>query len=281
MTTNLTIIEKNLINALPLHYQPIVVAKYSTPIKSIGDRTLAEGITEMLIVTNAELGLKLEGNNEVISFLRETLMKDLRAPKFHTVSLELIKHFVGNGVRGEYGTFKNQMNIVNIQNIHYWINEGLKSNAYKQAVAEYNEMLKKENQFSERPVIEKIMFSKDACVKAFEHYKMLKTPPFAAFAYYDIINDLIGVEYKGVKTLLTDTELRKKITSETRQAYTNTMVYNKKKAEARGNHSLAESIMMEVLNEFKGNKGFQNALKEKFLIAFFDQLINQNKNLEL
>lgn len=279
MINTLTISEKSLIPQLPSHFQPIVAAKYSTPIKSIGDRSLAEGLTEMLIVTNAELGLKLEGNNDVITFLRETLMKDLRAPKFQTVSLDLIKLFVSNGVRGQYGTFKNQMNIVNIQNIHYWINEGLKSEAYKKAIMEYNELLKKE--VEPKSIMSKMMFSKSACVKAFEHYKLIKTPPNAAFAYYDILNELIGVEYKGFKTLLTDPEKRKAIHAETLEFYTKQMSAVQRKESKRNNLTLAEAIMNEIATEFKGSKGFENLLKERYLLAFFDQLINQNKNLEL
>ena len=59
------------------------------------------------------------------------------------------------------------------------------------------------------------------------------------------------------------------------------MIYNKKKAEAQGHYSFAEAIMSTVSNDFKGDKGFENKLKEKFLTAFFDELITNNKNLEL
>lgn len=276
---NLLLAEKNAIPLLPEQFQPIVLAKYSDPIKKIGNLSLATEIRNMVVIAHAELGLNIDSKDDVISFMVDTLLKDLRAPKYATISIELVKLFVKNGVRGDYGTFKNQMNIVNIQNIHYWINEGLKSETYKKAISEYNEILKKETE--PVPVIDKILFSKSACIKAFEHYKMFKTAPFAAFAYYDIINELIGFEYNGIKTLLTDQELRKKITMETKQSYTESMLFNKNKAEKRGNYSLAESIMHDVSNEFKGQKGFENILKEKFLCAFFDQLINQNKNLEL
>jgi len=276
---NLLLAEKNVITLLPEHFQPIVIAKYSEPIKKIGNLSLATEIRNMVVLAHAELGLNIDAKDDVISFMVDTLLKDFRAPKYSTVSIELIKIFVKNGVRGDYGTFKNQLNIVNIQNIHYWINEGLKSELYKKAIMEYNEILKKEQE--PMPVIDKIMFSKNACIKAFEDYKLLKTPPFASFAYYDIINDLIGTEYKGFKTLISDSKLREKIINETKEYYTSAMIYNKKKAEAQGHYSFAEAIMSTVSNDFKGDKGFENKLKEKFLTAFFDELITNNKNLEL
>lgn len=276
---NLLLAEKNVITLLPEHFQPIVIAKYSEPIKKIGNLSLATEIRNMVVLAHAELGLNIDAKDDVISFMVDTLLKDFRAPKYSTVSIELIKIFVKNGVRGDYGTFKNQLNIVNIQNIHYWINEGLKSELYKKAIMEYNEILKKEQE--PMPVIDKIMFSKNACIKAFEDYKLLKTPPFASFAYYDIINDLIGIEYKGFKTLISDSKLREKIINETKEYYTSAMIYNKKKAEAQGHYSFAEAIMSTVSNDFKGDKGFENKLKEKFLTAFFDELITNNKNLEL
>lgn len=276
---SLLLTERNVISKLPEHYQPIVLAKFSEPIKKMGNLSLATEIRNMVVIAHAELGLNIDSKDDVISFMVDTLLKDFRAPKYATISIELIKLFVKNGVRGDYGTFKNQMNIVNIQNLHFWISEGLKSEKYKLAQNEFNLILQKES-MPEMSEAQKIMFSKESCKRAFETYKKTKEIPFSAFSYYNIINDLIGVEYKGLKTLITDLEVRKQITNEVREKYTKKLLSEKKRYDKTGDLTISHGIMDAIASDFKTGESLNNLIKAEFLKYYFDKLISEQKELE-
>lgn len=277
---SLTIIEKSAIEKMPVQLKQVAQAKFSTPIKFMKPIDLATEVKNLIIVAYTELGITLEKREDTITFLRDTLVKDFRMPKYEHISFELIKVFVSNGIRGEYGTFKNQLNTINVQNIHHWIKEGFKSETYKRAQQEFKDMVEKENN-PQRSMSEKLMFSKDGCIKAFESYKSSKRMPFAAFAYYDIINDLIGVDYKGKKTLVTDFEVRKEITTRLTERHTQELLHEREKAVKRGNLSEAEAIMSAITSEFKEGNSLTNLIKAEFLTYYFDQLIKENKPLQL
>lgn len=127
------------IEAVSAHLQPILRARLNSPIKIIPEPDLEVKIAELVIVSFTELGIGIEGKEDIVSFIRQTLLNDLRHPKYQHLSFEIIRHFVSNGIRGQYGTFKNQLNTINVQNIHHWINEGLKSEEYKRSMSEFNE----------------------------------------------------------------------------------------------------------------------------------------------
>lgn len=279
---SLTIIENKAITSLPVLLREIVKAKYDLAIKTISDPSLEVQIKNMIVVAYAEMGLTLDKKNErVVTFLRETLMVDFRKPKYETVSFELIKMFVCAGVRGEYPLFNGQLNTINIRNIHHWINEGLKSEKYKYALKEHQAMIEKEIK-REPSIIEKEFLSKKGCLDAFERYKKNKEIPFGAFAYYDVLNDFIGVEYKntGKKTLVSDPAVRKEITTRLTEKHTKELLREKTKHEKRGNLGVAEGLMSAITADFKNTKSLENLIKAEFLMHFFDQLIKENKTLE-
>jgi hypothetical protein len=266
MTTSLTLTENTTISKLPVQMQQIVIAKFQKPIKSIKDFDLATSIKNMLIISHAELGITVEGKDQVVSFLRDTLLKDFRGAKYEHISFDLIKLFVSNGIRGEYGTFKNQMNTISIQNIHYWINEGLKSEKYKHALKEFNLKLDEENkQNTVKPMQDgDLMYS---CLSAFETYKETgELPSFGAHAYYDIIK-----RFLNLKTLILNEDWQA-VKKEAKFNYINlTKSKAARKADIPG--------MLKKLS-FDGTGQHEFEIKKVGLKFYFDRLIKENKNLE-
>lgn len=277
--TRLTVIENQAILNIPVQLQPILSARLKIPIKSYSLPALEIQIKNMIIISFTELGIGIEDKNDVITFLRQTLLKDFKGPKYENLSIEVINLFVSNGIRGHYGTFKNQLNTINIQNIYHWINEGLKSEDYKRSILEYNKQL----DVLPGNSIDKAMFSKQSCVNAFKRYKEAGVMPFGSFAYYDIINDLIGSPYLGnrEKTLVHDSVIRKEITTRLTEKHTKEMLFEKKKQERRGNIGTAEALIGSITAEFKDSNSLKNLIKHEFLKTYFNQLISENKELEL
>jgi hypothetical protein len=276
---NLTTVENSAISTLQPVHQQFMVAKFKKPIKDYDDYTLEKGIKNLILVSYAELGLKVDPEDKVVTFLIETLLKDLRRHKYEHITLEEIQLFISLGLRGELGTFNGQMNTLNVQNLNWWIKKGIESEDRKNAIREFNAKLSKE-QTPVIPTIQKVMFSKQACVDAFVMYRDKGVLQFCAFAYYDIINDLIGEPYKGQyeKTLVHDEDARKLIVSECKESIEKDFMPQKIRAEKAGNLNESEAIMGAIL----GDHGhLLRRMKAAFLKYYFDQLIKEGKELIL
>lgn len=275
---NLTVIENKAIQSLPVHHKEYLEAKFKPLIKSYSNYDLERGIKNILITAFAEMGIKDAGDDKVITFLRETMLKDLRSPKYEHITLEEVKLFISQGIRGEYGTFKNQLTTINIPNLFFWIKAGITSTGRKLALEQFNKIIQEEE--NGKPKIDKMILSKDACKKAFEAYKN-GYEPMTPWAYYDIINELVGVEYNGFKTLVADLVERKRIFSETTKAHIKAMDQEAVKLSKRGKTAEAEAIIKEITGGFKNSKSLENVQKAALLRYYFDQLIKENKQLEL
>lgn len=277
---NLTVIENKAIQALPVTLQPYVAVRFKKPLKDYDNFDLEMEIKNMLVIAFSELGITTSASDQgVLTFLRETLIRDFRRAKFAHLTFEEIRLYVSNGIRGDYGTFNNQLNTINIQNIHYWIKRGLESDERKRALEAFNQQVALEDhQRSEVPLQVKIQRSIESILNAFDYYRENGKIQFCGFAYYDILNDLIGEDYKGRKTLVTDPATRKAIFEKSEEAFLADLRKKKFKAEASGNNNAAEQIG-EIMANVRESATLQNKQKELLLGAYFDKLIANNTDL--
>lgn len=272
---NLTVTEQETLQGMPVQIKPIIEARLSKPIRLYTDSELELEIAGMAVVAHAEKGLKLDQKDDVITFIRNTMARDLRAPKFANISLQLIRLFISNGIRGQYGTFKNQLNTVSVENIHFWINKGLGSEDYKRSVTEFNKKLAEQEY---KPKVYNRITTNAAIVNSFENYKKTGEMPYTPYAYYDIINESKGVEYNGKKTLVSDPDARKTLVLQCEAEIAAELNPEREKALKRGRLTEAESLMRAISGE--GNT-LANKIKKAFLKHYFDQLISKNEPLGL
>lgn len=271
----LQIVEQKTIQALPVQLQEFVAAKIGKPsIKDLKPYELEDGIQDILTRCYAEMGQTAAGTDEVMIFLRTTLIEDLTGARFKHLTLEEIKLFISKGIRGDYPSFNGQLNSINIRNIHHWIKQGLASKEREIAMKEFNKQLEEIEKRSDIPVHLKIQRSKDGCLRAFKEYKETKQLPFFPYKYYDMIK-----EFTGVKSLCT-VEQYKEIKNKTEAELTNEIMKFKVKYEAKGNLRDAE-LLGERLANLDKDQGLIAKQKTLMLKAFFDSLIYQGKELEL
>ena len=137
----LRVTEKKAIEGLTESLKPIVTARLNTPISKIKPVDLADAVAAMLVRAYMEMGLNIDTNSQALTFIKDTLDKDLQGSKYSHLSVDLIGLFVSNGIRGQYGTFHGQLSTINIPNIFHWINSGLKSEDYKNSITAFNRRL--------------------------------------------------------------------------------------------------------------------------------------------
>lgn len=130
---NLTVIENSVIAKMPATLQEYVAAKFRKQIHTHTDMELETRIKNLVIKTLFESGVKDSGDAKVISFLRETLLKDLRHPKFAKLTFEEVELAMQKGVRQEYGIYMG----VNIQTIHSWLKAFIASKDREIAIKDF------------------------------------------------------------------------------------------------------------------------------------------------
>lgn len=273
----LTITDNKAVLSLPENHRPFIQAKIGKPcIKDISDLDLATGIQKLLTRSFAEMGHTSAAEGSAMTFLRTTLLTDLRKPKYKALTFEEVCLFVGNGIRGDYGSFKNQLNTINIQNLIFWINQGMASEAITNAMKEFNRKLEEsELKTTEKPLQIKQAQSKEGIIKAFEEYKKSGLLPFRPCAYYDLL-----VEFKQMKSLFPDVQTFKKIQSEVKKEFERNWTVSKKTAEQRGESNTAEALMDRLMNlESDPHSDVINEIKTRGLKLYFDTLIREGKEI--
>jgi hypothetical protein len=277
----MNLIENKAISEIPAAYQELIRAKINHPaISSMGDYELEVSLKNIVMVSYAEMGLKDSVDTQTATFLRQTLMKDFKRIPFCNATVQEIELFISRGLRGEYGTFKGQLNVINVQNIHHWVRSGLTSKDRELAMKEFNKKLQEQEtvQLTEE---QKFEILKAGARKRFLDYKEGGNLGIGAYVIYDTINKIKGVETStGKKSLITDPQTREKVWKECKVELERKYSQEKRKAERGGNHTLAGSI-----SEFMVSDSTQGELhmrcKEKFLRIYFDSLISNGKTLEI
>lgn len=276
---NLTPIENKALETVPSNYREYLQAKFYPSVKSIvSDYNLSVEVNNLVHGAFLDLGMNIGDHKETAIYLTETLTKELRRPKYSILTLQEIGLFISKGIRREYPTFNGQMNSLNIQNIYYWIDRGLESNERREALKKFNEALTAQEHV---PKLDSLLFSNKRIMSAFQRYKSVGEMPVSGHAYYSIINDQIGQDYKGIKTLVTDPIQRKSIYEACKVEYTETLQKIKVKEERKGNSSVANGIASLLMGDLNSDSPFQNMVKKAYLKAFWDNLIANGEDLKL
>lgn len=268
--------ENNLIKKLPEHLQPYVVARYTKPIIQCTDYELqATCLTSVQDAVNANERLGKD-NSAVITNLYEQLAKDLRKPKFRAITLEEVTEALFRGARKEYGDFF----AVNIGTIHGWIDAYLKSKERLEAINQFI-LLSNEGLTTDKPRMLTVQEDIEGCKKLFERYRNSGNLDQLAFAYYDFINERVGVLVDSRKTLVPDPKVRQDILEKTEGALLESLLDERKRLEKRGFMGDARSITQKIEMGFKGDKLLKNRQKQMALKWYFDTLIKEGRELEL
>lgn len=285
-------IERKAIDLVPVALQPYVQAKFQTPIKQYSDYDLEREIKAFILVAFAEMGVSPGGSNatdergdRVVTFLRETLQRDLRAKKYENLTMAEIRLFVSNGLRGEYGTFKSQLATINIQNIHYWIKKGMESEERTKALKEFSAARDREEMATKPTVTYDDKWWMDRAKIMFATYKDKKLNPHKAIepfvgnvapaAVYDVLNKKDGVEIETkagkFNSLVTDPTIRAAVISAANQEFDKDKAEIKRQALKKG---------WTFKNNPDSDKATRQAIQKKHLLkAYFDSLIEQNKEI--
>jgi len=226
-------------------------------------RACAEIISKAFFDAGQSMGQNTEEANKVLAYQTEALFSELKGV-FTNLTLPELKESFRRGIRNDSGQYFGLCGKTYHQFIKWFYNLPERQKSWVDFLAL--------TETPPEPKIDKALFSKEACKKAFDHYKQTKEMPFAAFAYYDILNELVGTDYNGVKTLVTDKEVRKEITVRLTDQHTKQMLFEKKKQEYKGNLSQAEGIMSAITADFKTGKSLENLIKAEFLKVYFDKI---------
>lgn len=262
--------ELKAMEVLPVSEKGFIMALTGSKICILSKEEAVSFIYEILKVSEMDSGLTKIENKDLVAlgFTTYDLIKD----RYQNLTTNEFTRACKEGVieDGWYGMC--------LKTVNQWIKTYVNKELRLKAIKNWNLQIEK-SETSDKPIIDKIFFSKRGCENAFQRYKDLGLMPAGAFAYYDFINDLIGIEYKGRKTLIDDLETRKKIIKQTTHEYTNKLLQAKVFEEKKGNMNLSEALMSIVASNFENDIGLINLQKGYFLKHFFNELIKQNKNL--
>ena len=230
-------------------------------------------VFEVIKVTEINSGLTKLDNKDLTALAFSVY--DLINENFKNLTHLELKTACKNGVIGNYGQWFGMC----LKTFNEWIKAYLNAEVRKQAIKDWNLAVEK-SQFSDKPIVNLDLFNKESCLRAFENYKNTGNMPMAAFAYYDTINDLIGVDYNGKKSLITDKAARKHLVSISEEEYQKMALNSKKRAEINGNFGAGETIMDALLTDVRALKSFERITKFNFLKYYFDYLIKNNIQLD-
>lgn len=269
----LTTEEIRILESLTEPEQVFVKAKFSKLIREHTNLDLENGCADIVADVISAAGPGSKNDKEVAINIYMTLSQDLRKPKFLKVALAEVSEACYRGVRREFGDFF----APNISVIHGWIDAYMRLKDRTEAINKFTLKLKDQPvSTTEVPVFIQVKRDKEAAINCFTDYKTSGKLPFFGFAYYDCLVKLLGV-----KTLVSDPEVRASIKRQTVDGYKDKLVAEKERAERRGSFNEANAIMERILTGVSADATVLNKQKELALKWYFDSLINQNKDLEL
>ena len=266
--------ELRAIELLPINQKPLILALIDYKILAIDKVSANKTMLEIQKETKIDSGSKNNQNSDLVALSISSY--DLIADKFQNLTMSEFKAACKKGVIGDYGEWFGMC----LKSINQWIKGYLNNEVRSRAIKEWNAKIAKE-ETRETPVNEKIEISKPMILNAFNHFKLHGTMPVGAYAFYDILNELIGVDYKGIKTLVTDRETRLKLVEEVEGSYLKLTLQQIDLNTKRKNFDEVKKLQDSIDNGFKESKTLTKWKKEAFLKHYFNQLIEEGKQLEL
>lgn len=239
-------------------------------VSELSKPALKSACAEILTTASFEMGSPMADDETILDFQTQALVNELKG-KLATLTLPEVREAFKRGIRGESGVYFGMCPKTYHQFLKWFFElpeRGKSWLAYLDQVSH-----------APAPTIDKTLFSKMGIQKAFESYKQYQKLPVGAFAYYDLLNEEKGVDYNGVKTLITDPKIRKDAVDRSKKEYQDSMLKAKKTATSKGAFNQAEAIVASLAAEGKEDNALPNIIKREFLREYFKMLIEKGEDL--
>jgi len=252
-----------------------VIAKMQPKIKDIEFKDRKKAIAACL--GEAMLLNGTSTNQEVFEAIAEALMQDFNTtPRYGHMTIAEFRIFMRKGMANEYGTYKNQMCVINYPNVMFWIKKGLDDTARTEALRKAEE----EKFVAKKPSDEQIRAELIAsCHNTYNGMKNGKVylnlkPPFAL--YYDYLLERYGIEVerngKVGKTLITDSNEKARVDKEAIEDFNSYIQAGfKKQSDITDFNTYADRMLH--------SQSRVNCIKKHHVIYLFKQLIEQGEEL--
>jgi hypothetical protein len=268
------------LSKLSLSQQEFVKQRLEPQIKILNDNQVKRGLKDILCQASFDMGSPMAEDLTVLTFQIESCFNELKG-KFGTMTLSEVRSAFRRGIRGEYGAYFGMCP----KTYHQFIKAYFEMPERFKAHDEYLKLVEMEENPKELTTEQKKEIGRHGAIRRFEDYKKTGELGFIPSATYNILNDLIGVEYthpvKGlIKTLILDTEVRKSIFADCKSVYLADLNKHKSKAALRKDTDMVEDLNYLIAN-FAGQNTFENMVKDKMLKYYFDTLIKNNQPLNI
>jgi hypothetical protein len=261
----------------------VALKKGYGPVKSYSAHSLELAMKDVLTVASFEAGQNMADNPTVLYAQTQALCSELKG-RYGELTLPEVQSAFKRGIRGDFGPWFGFCSKTYHQFLKGFFDLPDRGKAWL-AYLESEELKKIQ---SDKPVQMDERWWISECKRTFSEYKRLRGNERdedrvfftlgAAAAIYDKINERIGVEYEHpkhgkIKTLVPDVEIRGMIATVAEEIYE----HEKKALKKQGKLSSTD----EILQYDKSGRTRGNILKKHYLIYFFDELIKNQKDLEL
>jgi len=268
------------LSKLPPSQQELVKLRLEPQIKSLGDNQIKRTLKEILSQASFDMGSPMSSDLTVLTFQTESCFNELKG-KFGTMTLSEVRSAFRRGIRGEYGAYFGMCP----KTYHQFIKAYFEMPERFKANDEYLKLVEMEESPKELTIEQKREIGRKGALTRFEDYKKTGELGFIPSATYNILNDLIGVEYdhpqKGkVKTLVTDKNVRIRIFTEVKETYLAGLNKSKKSAEIRKDKDMVKDICT-LIDCYAIQPTFETMVKDKMLKYYFDTLIKNNQPLNI
>lgn len=253
---NLTIIEKNAFEKLPLGLKNFTKARLEPPVSKIADSELKGKCLDIISVAYAEQG-QYGIEAEILTFQKECLFAELRTnSKFKELTLSEVRNAFREGIRGESGPFFGMCT----KSYHQFLKHYYEKPERVEGMKQYLELMNQENKV-ELSLEEKKAKDKKALIWYFSEYKRTGKLGPGSFTFYQTLWDLRLLKF-------TEEEIAdiKKVAQQRIDAY-ETEKPNRNKAKFMG----------AILKETPTPKSEQ---RKEALKRYFDSLISKGIELE-
>lgn len=271
----LTAIELSSIEALPVARKSFILAKTGQKLALAEKVGAQESVYQTLKLAEIQSGLSKIENEDLILLAKQAYALILdRYPAMTSLEFQAACRL---GVVETYGQWYGMC----LKSVNQWVKGYFADPEYMAAVKDWNKAIESQTlKLAESPEFIKLENSKKGLKNLFARYQETGRLDMLSFAYYDILNDLVGVELRGNKTLVTDPEIRKSIFEGVKTEMEFKYKEQKVRAEKRGDLTQA-TLIGELLSRLDGEGEYHRRCKEKLLQAYFDNLITKCKTLEL
>lgn len=272
---------KQIIEKLPINFQQFAMCRISTPIKNIKSPNAIKKICkDILCKASFDMGSPMSGDLIVLELQTEALYGELNG-KFTSLTMPEIGNAFKMGIRGEFGSFFGLC----AKTYHQFIKSYYEHAERHKAIEAYAKLLGEENKPAELTEEQKLEIGKQGAIKRFNDYKETGQLGFMPSATYTILNSILGTEIEHpilgkIKTLITDSEVRKILVTEVKTKFIEDTRMKKTKARFSLDKELL-AVYDHIISNWNKQPKYETMLKERMLKYYFDELINNNKNLEL